>query len=170
VADVLEQSGVGTVLVDLLTEREADERANVFDIELLAHRLRVMVRWIERVWVGARLGLGLFGASTGAAAALAAAADPAAHVDAVVCRGGRPDLARQYLVGVRAPTLLIVGSRDDIVLDLNREAGELLRCEHRLEVVTGASHLFEEPGTLQRAANLAADWFAAHLRTTTVRV
>lgn len=170
VADVLEQSRVGTVLVDLLTEREADERANVFDIELLGHRLRAVARWVERQWVGVQLGLGLFGASTGAAAALAAAADPGSHVDAVVSRGGRPDLAQQHLAAVRAPTLLIVGSRDDVVLDLNRRAAELLRCEHRLEIVPGASHLFEEPGTLQRAATLAADWFAAHLRTSTVRV
>jgi predicted phosphoribosyltransferase/dienelactone hydrolase len=170
VADVLEQAGVGTVLVDLLTEREADERANVFDIDLLAHRLRAVTRWVERQWVGVQVQLGLFGASTGAAAALAAAADPDAHVSAVVSRGGRPDLARRHLAGVRAPTLLIVGSRDDVVLDLNRQAAELLRCEHRLEIVPGASHLFEEPGTLQRAATLAADWFASHLRRASVRV
>ena len=170
VADVLEQSRVGTVLVDLLTEREADERANVFDIELLAHRVRAVVRWVERQWVGVQLGLGLFGASTGAAAALTAAADPQSHVEAVVSRGGRPDLAQQHLAAVRAPTLLIVGSRDDVVLDLNRRAAELLRCEHRVEVVAGASHLFEEPGTLRRAAVLAADWFAARLRAGAMRV
>lgn len=170
VADVLQRAGVGTVLVDLLTEHEAADRTNVFDIDLLAHRLRAVVGWVERQWVGITLQIGLFGASTGAAAALAAASDPDSHVAAVVSRGGRPDLAQRHLGLVRAPTLLIVGSHDEVVVDLNRRAADLLRCEHRLELVAGATHLFEEPGTLQQAASLAADWFATHLRVAAARV
>jgi putative phosphoribosyl transferase len=163
VAGVCNEAGLGTLLFDLLTREEELDRANVFDVELLAGRLAAVTAWLTaRPGTGA-LPVGYFGASTGAAAALWAAADPGSPVRAVVSRGGRPDLARPRLGEVRAPTLLVVGGRDDIVLDLNREAARHLRCEHRVEVVPGATHLFEEPGTLETAARLAADWFAARL-------
>lgn len=160
VAEVLRARGLGTLLLDLLTESESGDRAKVFDIALLADRLRA-----ASAWLSARpdpLPLGYFGASTGAAAALVAAAgDP--RVRAVVSRGGRPDLAGDALPLVVAPTLLIVGGEDTAVLDLNREALARLRCEKRLEVVPGATHLFEEPGALEEVARLAAEWFARFL-------
>lgn len=163
VADVLHQSGLGTLLFDLLTSDEEVDRSNVFDIELLAARLAGATRWLRTVPdVGTRP-VGLFGASTGAAAALAAAADQRLGVRAVVSRGGRPDLAGPRLPAVTAPTLLIVGARDEVVLELNREAQAQLRCETRLAIVPGATHLFEEPGTLHAAADLAAGWFVDHL-------
>ena len=163
VASVLNQAGLGTLLFDLLTPAEEHDRANVFDIDLLARRLVDVTAWLRHQpdAVGARIGY--FGASTGAAAALCAAADPDADVAAVVSRGGRPDLAGPFLAAVRAPTLLIVGGWDDVVLDLNRVAQAQLRCENHLAVVPGATHLFEEPGTLQAAAALARDWFVSHL-------
>ncbi|GEB55913.1 alpha/beta family hydrolase [Streptomyces gardneri] len=160
VADVLNRAGLGTLLFDLLTEAEATDRARVFDTPLLAGRLASATDWLAGRPEGGELPLGYFGASTGAAAALWAAADPASGVAAVVSRGGRPDLAGEHLAGVRAPTLLVVGGRDALVLDLNRRAQALLRCENRLTVVPGATHLFEEPGALEEVAELATDWFA----------
>lgn len=162
VAAALQQRGLATLLLDLLTADEEGERELVLDVELLAGRLAGAVRWV-RQWAGlASLPVGLFGASTGAAAALWVAADPASRVSAVVCRGGRPDLAASRLPQVHAPTLLVVGGRDDVVLELNRRAQALLRCESRLVVVPEATHLFEEPGALQAVAALAAEWFVAH--------
>ncbi|HSS88215.1 MAG TPA: phosphoribosyltransferase family protein, partial [Streptosporangiaceae bacterium] len=163
VADVLATAGLGTLLFDLLTAEEEQDRANVFDIRLLAGRLGVVTRWVHEQpgLAGARVGY--FGASTGAAAALWAAAEAGGEVAAVVSRGGRPDLAMPRLAEVRAPALFIVGALDDVVLGLNREAQRHLRCENKLAVVPGASHLFEEPGTLERAAGLARDWFTRYL-------
>nr|WP_239522345.1 phosphoribosyltransferase family protein [Geodermatophilus sabuli] len=162
VAEVLAGAGLGTVLVDLLSPAEEAGRAAVFDIELLAGRLAAVTRWLRAQPACAGLEVGFFGASTGAGAALVAAAD--AGVAAVVSRGGRPDLAGPALAGVRAPTLLVVGGRDDAVLELNRLAQARLRCPNRLAVVPGATHLFEEPGTLEQVAELARDWFLTHLR------
>ncbi len=163
VAGVLAAAGLGTLLFDLLTPGEEEDRANVFDIGLLAGRLAMATRWLRGRpgLAGARLGY--FGASTGAAAALWAAADPASEVAAVVSRGGRPDLAAPRLALVRAPTLLIVGGLDTAVLGANRAVQVYLQCEHELAVVPGATHLFEEPGTLEQAAGLARDWFTRHL-------
>ena len=162
VAHELNASGLATLLFDLLTPAEAVDRANTFDIELLARRLRTVTHWVHREPDLAGLGVGYFGASTGAAAALCAAADEPS-VRAVVSRGGRPDLAAPRLAEVHAPTLLIVGSRDAQVLDLNRRAADELSCPHTIEIVPGATHLFEEPGTLEAAARLARDWFVYHL-------
>jgi putative phosphoribosyl transferase len=163
VADVLADAGLGTLLFDLLTTEEERDRANVFDIGLLAERLGAATQWLHAQpgLAGARVGY--FGASTGAAAALWAAAEPGGDVAAVVSRGGRPDLAMPRLAEVRAPTLLIVGALDDVVLGMNREAQAQLRCENRLAVVPGAGHLFEEPGTLDRVAALARAWFTRFL-------
>jgi pimeloyl-ACP methyl ester carboxylesterase len=162
VARLLEDARLATLLFDLLTRSEADDRRNVFDVPLLAGRLASATRWLAADGEAGSLPFGYFGASTGAAAALwAAAADP--RLRAVVSRGGRPDLARAKLGAVRAPTLLIVGSFDPVVLGLNEEARGFLRCECRLEIVDGATHLFEEPGTLETTARLARDWFLRHL-------
>jgi putative phosphoribosyl transferase len=163
VAGVLAAAGLGTLLFDLLTPEEEQDRDNVFDIRLLAGRLGAATRWVREQpgLAGARIGY--FGASTGAAAALWAAAGAGGEVAAVVSRGGRPDLAMPWLAEVRAPTLLIVGGLDGMVLRMNREAQKYLRCENQLAVVAGASHLFEEPGTLERAAGLARDWFTRYL-------
>jgi putative phosphoribosyl transferase len=163
VADVLATAGLGTLLFDLLTAEEEQDRANVFNIGLLASRLGAVIRWMHGQPGLVGVPIGYFGASTGAAAALWAAAEPGGQVAAVVSRGGRPDLAMPRLAEVRAPTLLIVGALDDAVLGLNREAQRHLRCENHLAVVPGASHLFEEPGTLERAAGLARDWFTRYL-------
>jgi dienelactone hydrolase len=162
VANVLVQANFGTLLFDLLTEREARARSNVFDIPLLAERLREATRWVASNPASANMQIGYFGASTGAAAALAAAAEEPS-IRAVVSRGGRPDLAGDLLSRVRAPTLLIVGGNDAPVLDLNRAALARLDGIKQLVVVPGATHLFEEPGTLEAVARLAADWFARHL-------
>lgn len=164
VADQLAAEGHATLLFDLLTEAESADRGNVFDIELLADRLTGATEWLADHRPTRDLRLGYFGASTGAAAALVAAADLGADVGAVVSRGGRPDLAGESLKRVVCPTLLIVGGRDTEVLALNRAAGRLLTCEHDLAVVSGATHLFEEPGTLDQVADLATGWFDAHLR------
>lgn len=164
VARILEQAGLATLLFDLLTPEEALDRANVFDIPLLASRLGAATRCLRAEPEGTGLALGYFGASTGAAAALWAAADLGDAVRAVVSRGGRPDLAGARLGLVRAPTLLIVGGEDREVLALNRRAAEELSCEHELVVVPGATHLFEEPGALERVAELAQGWFSARLR------
>jgi len=163
VATVLQRYGLGTLLFDLLAADEADDRRRVFDIGLLATRLLDALAWLAReIGPGGRVPA-LFGASTGAAAALWAAAERPAAVSAVVTRGGRVDLARERLPRVRAPTLLIVGGHDREVLRLNREALPLLGGERRLEVVPGAGHLFEEPGALESMAYLTAEWFANHL-------
>ncbi|MEU0400677.1 phosphoribosyltransferase family protein [Streptomyces sp. NPDC006197] len=164
VAGVLNRAGLGTLLFDLLTEAEAEDRERVFDTRLLAGRLAGATEWLAGRPGSTGLPLGYFGASTGAAAALWAAADPASPVSAVVSRGGRPDLAAEHLARVRAPTLLVVGGADAMVLDLNRRALALLRCENRLAVVGGAGHLFEEPGALEEVADLATSWFAEHFR------
>jgi len=160
VATALNRAGLGTLLFDLLTPGEEVYRANVFDIGLLAGRLADTTGWLHR---RVSLPVGSFGASTGAAAALRAAAEAGSGVGAVVSRGGRPDLAGAALSGVRAPTLLIVGGDDTTVIDLNRQAQSALECENRLEIVPGATHLFEEPGALDRVAELAQDWFTTHL-------
>ncbi|MER7518407.1 phosphoribosyltransferase family protein [Streptomyces sp. NPDC126499] len=166
VAAALHRAGLGTLLFDLLTEDEAADRSNVFDTPLLAARLRQATDWLAARPGAGGLPTGYFGASTGAAAALWAAAEPGSTVAAVVSRGGRPDLADERLPDVTAPTLLIVGGADPLVLDLNRRAERRLRCEHRLVTVPGAGHLFEEPGALERVGELAADWFADRLRDT----
>jgi putative phosphoribosyl transferase len=163
VADVLNRAGLATLLFDLLTPAEEHGRANVFDIELLADRLIGVTAWLRDQPHVTGLRVGYLGASTGAAAALWAAADPAAGIAAVVSRGGRPDLAGPRLHAVTAPTLLIVGGADHVVLGLNRQAQTQLRCENRLVVIAGATHLFEEPGTLRAAAEAARDWFSDHL-------
>ena len=163
VAGVLQESWLGTLLFDLLTEQEAADRVNVFDIGLLAERLTAAIRFVVEREQTAALPLGLFGASTGAAAALVAATQEH-RVQAVVSRGGRPDMAGAALARVHAPTLLIVGSHDEEVLALNRLALEHIVGNKQLVVVPGATHLFEEPGTLEEAARLAAEWFARHLR------
>lgn len=164
VARALNRAGLATLLFDLLTEDEALDRANVFDVPLLARRLAAASRWLREQPETQALPTGYFGASTGAAAALWAAAEPGADVHAVVSRGGRPDLAGPRLELVGAPTLLIVGGADELVLELNRRAlAELRRCEHELAVIPGATHLFEEPGALEQVCGLATEWFASHL-------
>jgi putative phosphoribosyl transferase len=164
VATVLNRAGLGTLLFDLLTPEEEADRANVFDIELLAGRLAEVTAWLrEQPWAQ-HTHVGWFGASTGAGAALWAAAEPDAVVSAIVSRGGRPDLAGPRLAEVRAPTLLVVGGLDTAVLDLDRAAQAKLRCPTELVIVPGATHLFEEPGTLATAAGVARDWFTRHLR------
>ncbi|MHB1216236.1 MAG: dienelactone hydrolase family protein [Thiobacillus sp.] len=166
VAGVLRQSGVGTLLMDLLTPEEDRDTALRFDIALLTQRLLDATRWVVSQAEAGDLPLGFFGASTGAAAALEAAAMLGEDARAVVSRGGRPDLAsRQALANVTAPTLLLVGGFDDVVIDLNQLAHDQLRCEKKMVIVPGATHLFEEPGTLEEVARLAAAWFTRHLPT-----
>lgn len=162
VAEVLQRAGLATLLFDLLSGDEEVMRANVFDVELLAERLIEVTEWIRTDPELAGLPVGYFGASTGAAAALQAAAAPDADVAAVVSRGGRPDLAHD-LDRVEASTLLIAGGRDSLVLELNRTALATMSAEHQLQVVEGATHLFEEPGALETVAGLARDWFSTHL-------
>lgn len=163
VAQGLRDAGLGTLLFDLLTPHEAADRRNVFDISLLGKRVVDAVEWALRDGQTQSLPIGLFGASTGAAAALVAAARMPDAIGAVVSRGGRPDLAAAHLPKVRAPTLLIVGGADDIVIELNKEALRTLECEKQLLIVPGATHLFEEPGTLEEVVKQAADWFCSHL-------
>jgi putative phosphoribosyl transferase len=163
VAQVLQSAGMGTLLMDLLTPREDATYETRFDIDLLTRRLECATQWLVDQPPSASLDIGYFGASTGAAAALRAAATLGPSVGAVVSRGGRPDLAMSALDRVQSPTLLIVGGLDDIVIDLNRQAYEKLTAEKHLAIVPGATHLFEEPGTLQEAARLAADWFKRYL-------
>lgn len=169
VAEVLNAAGLATLLFDLLTPDEERNRANVFDIELLAGRLVNVTEWLASRPDTAALPVGYFGASTGAGAALVAAADPRVRVGAVVSRGGRPDLAGTALTKVLAPTLLIVGGNDDVVLGLNRQAQAMMRVGCQLAIVPGATHLFEEPGTLEQVAVLARDWFIDHLSRVAVR-
>ncbi len=162
VASALNAAGFGTLLFDLLTPAEELDRAHVFDIPLLATRLTAVTAWLRARPEAFGVPVGYFGASTGAAAALWAAAEPGADVAAIVSRGGRPDLAGDRLAAVRAPTLLIVGGRDKLVLDLNQQAQGQLRCDNRLDVVPGATHLFAEPGALAAVSDLARDWFSEH--------
>lgn len=162
VARVLHELGIGTLLLDLLRPEEEGDRAKVFDIELLSGRLVMATRWIGDQPDLAALPLGYFGASTGAGAALMAAAGIPGRVTAVVSRGGRPDLAGRQLSRVTAPTLLIVGGADQVVLDLNRAALSELPGEAELTVIPGATHLFEEPGALEEVSRLAGEWFGRH--------
>jgi putative phosphoribosyl transferase len=163
VAAALQQAGFGTLLFDLLAESEAGNRDLVFDIELLAKRLLLATKWLGQRMERMPPRIGYFGASTGAAAALVAAAQPDCPVGAIVSRGGRPDLAGAALTRVAAPTLLIVGSLDREVLGLNRQAMAHMRCKTRLLVVPGATHLFEEAGTLDQVIDHAGTWFSQHL-------
>jgi putative phosphoribosyl transferase len=163
VAQELSKCGFASLLFDLLTSDEANDRRNVFDIPFLGARVGEAISWTSTSGEVRRLPIGLFGASTGAAAALVAAAQDPGRVCAVVSRGGRPDLAGEFLRRVKSPTLLVVGELDCDVLDLNRRALRLLQCERRLDVVPGATHLFEEPGTLEVAVKASISWFASHV-------
>jgi predicted alpha/beta-hydrolase family hydrolase len=168
VADVLRKAGIGTLLFDLLTEAEDTVYENRFDIPLITRRLIASTLWLKEKQQAKRfrtgeLNTGYFGASTGAAAAIGAAAELVDDIGAVVSRGGRPDLAMEALDRLRAPTLLIVGGRDESVLELNQQAYGLINAEKELAVVPGATHLFEEPGALEEVARLAAEWFGRHL-------
>jgi putative phosphoribosyl transferase len=163
VASSLSDSGLGTLLFDLLLEEEGHDRRLVFDIGFLAKRLVLATEWLSLRAQSSEVPVGYFGASTGAAAALLAAIRAPRPIGAIVSRGGRPDLAGEALSAVRAPTLLIVGGADEGVIDLNEDAYRKLTCEKRLEIVPGAGHLFEEPGTLEVVVALARDWFARHL-------
>ena len=167
VARTLNEAGLATLLFDLLTpEEEAIDmqtREHRFNIHLLAERLVHATKWAKQQEQTSNLGLGYFGSSTGGAAALMAAVDAPQNIDAVVSRGGRPDLAVEVLPKVKAPTLLIVGGNDDIVIELNEQARNKMRCEAKLEIIPGATHLFEEPGALEKVAQLASDWFSLHL-------
>lgn len=168
VASVLNKSNIATLLFDLLTSEEEgiDEytRQFRFDIGLLADRLVEVTNWIEQKKETRQLNIGYFGASTGGAAALVAAAKKSGVIKAVVSRGGRPDLAGHFLENVKAPTLLLVGGLDDVVIELNYEAFEKMNCIKKLEMIPNATHLFEEPGTLEQVAALAQQWFEAYLR------
>lgn len=167
VAGELRAAGLGTLLIDLLTRIEDQDYERRFDIALLTRRVVTVARWLGQQRDTSALKLGLFGASTGAAAALQVAADLPDTVRAVVSRGGRPDLAgTKALRQVRCPVLLIVGGHDDVVIELNQQAYALLDCPKELTIVPGATHLFEEPGTLEQVARLAADWFRSQLGTT----
>ena len=163
VAHHLQREGLATLLLDLLTEEETDNRRNVFDIDMPADRLLLAKDWLESETRTRNLGIGYFGASTGAGAALQAAAREPSNIKAVVSRGGRPDLAESYLPSVIAPTLLIVGGHDEPVIEMNQAAYDLLTCEKKLIIVPGATHLFEEPGTLEQVAEQAGWWFVRHL-------
>jgi pimeloyl-ACP methyl ester carboxylesterase len=162
-AERLGEAGFATLLFDLLSEHETSDRRNVFDIPLLGGRVTEAIDWLGEEPSCAALPLGLFGASTGAAAAIVAAAARKDRIQAVVSRGGRPDLAGEALGRIQAPTLLIVGALDVEVLALNQRAMRQMSCPHALEVIAGAGHLFEEPGTLDAALDAASDWFISHL-------
>jgi len=163
VADVLRDGDIGTLLFDLLTPEEDRVYQTRFDIDLLTERLVRVTRWLMRQPAVERLNLGYFGASTGSASALRAAAELGAEVRAVVSRGGRPDLAMEALPRVRAATLLIVGGNDPVVVELNQQAFTGISAPRRLEVISGATHLFEEPGALETVATLATEWFREYL-------
>tara|TARA_R110002126_G_scaffold3111_6_gene17035 strand:+ start:2867 stop:3520 length:654 start_codon:yes stop_codon:yes gene_type:complete len=162
VAAALREDGFATLLLDLLTPEEERDRANVFNIELLAGRLSLAARWVREQPAYSEIPICYFGASTGAGAALVAAARDEPHIAAIVSRGGRPDLAGPWLGKLRTPTLLIVGSLDGPVIDLNKQAYDALQCPKRLTIVKGAGHLFEEPGTLEEVIVHASAWFSAH--------
>ena len=163
VAQVLSEVGLGTLLFDLLTKEEDMIYENRFDIPLLAKRLSSVTRWVKERPQTKNLRIGYFGASTGAAAALIAAAEPSSEAGAIVSRGGRPDLAEKFLKHVNAPTLFIVGGNDYIVIQLNQQAYNFIKAEKELRIIPGTSHLFEEPGALEQVAHLAAEWFNKHL-------
>ena len=163
VAGVLREHGLGTLLLDLLTPEEDMDYEMRFNIDLLAQRLLAATKWLSEQEETRELALGYFGASTGAAAAIQTAAAMGGKVSAVVSRGGRPDLAWQYLGEIKAPTLLIVGGCDDVVIGLNQKAFSRINAVKRMEIVPGATHLFEEPGTLEKVAELAALWFVKYL-------
>jgi putative phosphoribosyl transferase len=163
VAQAMRDVGLGTLLIDLLEEDEAEDRRKVFDIDLLADRLEAAANWLRGDPDTKDLRLGYFGASTGAGAALVAAARQPAEIGAVVSRGGRPDLARQSLIKVAAPTLLLVGGRDEEVIELNRQALTLLNCPKEMVIIPAATHLFPEPGALEEVARLAQNWFLRFL-------
>ena len=165
VSDYLQQGGIATLLIDLLMTEEAEDRCNVFNIQLLADRVLVASEWLRKDVRTQGLPLGYFGASTGAAAALQAAALAPFPLGAIVSRGGRPDLAELYLPNVAAPTLLLIGGYDEPVIELNEAAYRLLRCQKQLSIIPGAAHLFEEPGTLEQVAEQALKWFQQHLST-----
>lgn len=163
VAQHLQQGGVATLLMDLLMPGEEEDRRNVFDIDLLADRVLVTSAWLREDPRTTQLPLGYFGASTGAGAALQAAARAPFEIGAIVSRGGRPDLAERYLPQVTAPTLLLVGGEDYPVIEMNQQAYRLLRCPKQLSIIPGATHLFEEPGTLEQVAEQASKWFHEYL-------
>jgi putative phosphoribosyl transferase len=163
VARFLQQGRITTLLIDLLTPDEAEDRRKVFDIDLLADRVLAAKAWLKQDDRTKDLGIGYFGASTGAGAALQAAARDPSSIQAIVSRGGRPDLAGAYLPSVTAPTMLIVGGDDEPVIEMNRVAYRLLSCPKQLVIVPGASHLFEEPGTLEQVAEHALAWFQRHI-------
>lgn len=167
VARTLNNAGLATLLFDLLTHEEeaidTQTRELRFNINLLAERLVHATRWVKQQPQTRDLRIGYFGSSTGGAAALVAAVDVPQDVGAVVSRGGRPDLAGEVLPKAQAPTLLVVGANDDIVIELNEQARDKMRCEVKLEIIPGATHLFEEPGTLEKVAKLASDWFVHHI-------
>jgi|GEM_PF-189714 len=163
VAEALRKRGFGTLLMDLLTFEEDLDHERRFDIELLSHRLLVATRWLQKQDKAGSLPVGYFGASTGAAAAIQAAASLGEQIRAVVSRGGRPDLAWEYLEEIKSPTLLLVGGNDDVVIELNQKAYERINAVKKMEIVAEATHLFEEPGTLETVADLAGDWFEKHL-------
>ena len=163
VARILEQGGMATLLLDLLDEDEADDRAKVFDVEMLADRLQIAAHRLRQESETRTLRLGYFGAGAGAAAALIAAARNPDAVEAVVCRGGQLDLADSYLAAIQAPTLLVVGANDREIVEANERARLRLRCRKELIVIPGASHFFEEPATLEEVAELAKAWFARYL-------
>ena len=163
VAQHLQRGGIATLLIDLLMTDEAEDRRNVFDIDLLAERVVMASAWLREDSRTKQLPLGYFGASTGAGAALQAAVRASFPVSAIVSRGGRPDLAERYLAQVTAPTLLLVGGEDQPVIEMNQYAYRLLRCPKQLTIIPGATHLFEEPGTLEDVAEQALIWFQQHL-------
>ncbi|MBI4688939.1 MAG: dienelactone hydrolase family protein [Nitrospirae bacterium] len=163
VADKLLEAGIGTLLFDLLTEEEDTVYETRFDISLLADRLKDTTRWVISEKQTGNLNIGYFGASTGAAAAIKAAADIGTVIGAIVSRGGRPDLAEQALGRIKSPILLIVGGYDDVVIELNRQAYRLIKAEKEMKIIPGATHLFEETGALEKVALLAAEWFKLHL-------
>ncbi|TAL27464.1 MAG: alpha/beta hydrolase [Nitrospirae bacterium] len=163
VAGVLQKSGIGTLLFDLLTRQEDAVYENRFDIPLLTDRLKGATVWLKSQPSTKHLNIGYFGASTGTASAIRAAADPRLNIKAIVSRGGRPDLAEEALSIIKTPTLLIVGGLDDVVIQLNKKAFAMIKSEKELSIIPGATHLFEEQGKLEEAARLAADWFKRYL-------
>lgn len=163
VADILNDAGLATLLIDLLSKQEDENYQTRFDIDLLADRLNIVVQWLEKQSNIQNLGLGIFGSSTGAAAALRVASEMGEEIQAVVSRGGRPDLAMNILDSVTAPTLFIVGGNDFGVIELNQEAFARLTCPKKFEIIPNATHLFEEPGCLEEVARLAKEWFFKHL-------
>ena len=163
VATVIRKHNLATFLLDLLTPEEDADYSKRFDIDLLAHRLSIATKWLQKQQNTKNLKIGYFGASTGAAAAIQSAAENISTIKAIVSRGGRPDLAMPYLYKISAPTLLIVGGNDEVVIELNSEAYNNLKCDKKLEIVKGATHLFEEPGTLEQVAILAEQWFDKYL-------